>query len=88
MRGDNTWQPISGIGGGGSPGGSTTFLGLTDTPNSFTANKWLKVNSYGDALEWTDAPTGATVTTSDVAPSNPSDGDLWWKSDEGQLKVY
>ena len=31
---------------------------------------------------------GATVTTDDNAPSNPSDGDLWWKSDEGQLKIY
>ena len=31
---------------------------------------------------------GATVTTDDSAPSSPSDGDLWWKSDEGRLKVY
>ena len=31
---------------------------------------------------------GATVTTDDTEPSTPSDGDLWWKSDEGQLKVY
>ena len=31
---------------------------------------------------------GATVTTSDNAPSTPSDGDLWWKSNEGRLKVY
>ena len=31
---------------------------------------------------------GATVTTSDSAPSAPDDGDLWWKSDEGRLKVY
>ena len=31
---------------------------------------------------------GATVTTDDAAPTSPSDGDLWWKSDEGRLKVY
>ena len=31
---------------------------------------------------------GATVTTDDAAPSTPADGDLWWKSDEGRLKVY
>ncbi len=37
---------------------STTFVGLTDTPNSFTANKWLKVNAGGTALEFTDAPSG------------------------------
>jgi len=81
-----TGNTINASGGGG--GGSTTFLGLTDTPNSFTANKWLKVNSNGDALEWTDAPTGATVTTDDTPPSNPSDGDLWWDSVNGILNVY
>ena len=32
--------------------------------------------------------SGATVTTDDSAPSSPSDGDLWWKSDEGRLKIY
>ena len=34
------------------------------------------------------APSGATVTTDDSAPGSPNDGDLWWKSDEGRLKVY
>ena len=37
--------------------GTTTFTGLTDTPNTFTADKFVKVNSGGSALEWTDAPT-------------------------------
>ena len=47
-----------------------------------------------DSSQWVDASppltpqTGATVTTSDSSPSSPSDGDLWWKSDEGRLKVY
>ena len=31
---------------------------------------------------------GATVTTDDSAPTGATDGDLWWKSDEGRLKVY
>ena len=51
---------------------------------------------YQDAnsSQWVDASPpltasgGATVTTSDTAPSSPDDGDLWWKSDEGRLKVY
>tara|TARA_B100000579_G_scaffold137309_2_gene111427 strand:+ start:21697 stop:24372 length:2676 start_codon:yes stop_codon:yes gene_type:complete len=30
----------------------------------------------------------SSVTVSDTAPSNPSSGDLWYKSDEGQLKVW
>ena len=31
---------------------------------------------------------GANVETSDTAPSNPSDGDLWWDSINGRLNVY
>ena len=51
-----------------------------------TAGKWLKVNAGGTALEETDAPS-AGVTVSDAAPSTPSNGDLWFKSDEAVLKV-
>ena len=39
-------------------GSNQTFVGLDDTPSSFTADKWLKVNSGGTALEWADAPSG------------------------------
>ena len=49
----------------GSGGGSSTFIGLTDTPSSFTASKWLKVNSAGNALEFTDAPSGGGGGSSD-----------------------
>ena len=31
---------------------------------------------------------GATVSVGDIAPTTPSLGDLWWKSDEAELKVY
>ena len=31
---------------------------------------------------------GSSVTVADTAPSSPSNGDLWFKSDEGQLKVW
>jgi len=50
-----------------------------------------------DSNQWVDASPaggisggggGASVTTSDVAPTSPSDGDLWWKSDTGYLKIY
>jgi hypothetical protein len=40
---------------GGS--GATTFAALTDTPSSYTAGKWLKVNALGTAIEQVDAPT-------------------------------
>ena len=44
---------------GGGIGGSTTFLGLTDTPSSFSgfANKFLAVNAAGDAVEFADIST-------------------------------
>ena len=32
--------------------------------------------------------SGANVTTSDTVPSSPSDGDLWWDSQNGRLLVY
>ena len=37
-----------------------SFIELTDTPSSYTsqAGKFLKVNTGGDALEFTDAPSG------------------------------
>ena len=37
--------------------GTTTFTGLTDTPNTFTADKLVKVNSGGSALEFGDIPS-------------------------------
>lgn len=48
----------------GTPGedgtdGAATFLELTDTPSTFTASKWVKVNSAGTALEWVDEPAGS-----------------------------
>ena len=40
--------------------GATSFIGLSDTPNTFTADKWIKVNSSGNGLEWANAPTGGS----------------------------
>ena len=43
---------------------------------------------------WTAAASGgaggggASVTTDDVAPSSPSDGDLWYDTDDGGMFVY
>ena len=46
------------------------------------------VTANGFTIASTASGGGATVTTDDSAPGSPSDGDLWWKSDEGRLKVY
>tara|TARA_E500000081_G_scaffold135950_1_gene149340 strand:- start:91 stop:729 length:639 start_codon:yes stop_codon:yes gene_type:complete len=66
-----------------------TFTSLLDTPNGLTANKWIQVNGAGTGLSLVDAPSsGASVTTDDTPPSTPSDGDLWWDSQNGRLHVY
>ena len=31
---------------------------------------------------------GASVTSSDTAPTNPTAGDIWFKTDELALKIY
>ena len=47
-----------------------------------------------DTSQWVDAsPTassaqGAKVITSDLPPMNPVQGDLWWDSSDGFLKIY
>jgi len=58
-QGAQNAQGTQGSSGGGG-GGSTTFVGLTDTPANFTgsANKFLAVNSTPDAVEFVDAPSG------------------------------
>ena len=68
----------------------TNLNGLSDVNTAGAANN--KILKY-DGTNWVvaDDATGsatASVTTSDTAPSNPNDGDLWWKSDEGRLKIY
>jgi len=42
--------------------GSATFLGLSDTPGSFTASKFLKVNAAGNAIEFVDASSSGDST--------------------------
>ena len=80
--------------------GAWTQLLDTESNLSELADVTTTAPNTNDVLTWDGsnwgpaAPTGggggggATVTTSDTAPSTPSDGDLWWKSDEGRLKVY
>ena len=49
------------------------------------SSQWVDANP---PLQGSGGGGGATVTTDDNAPSNPSDGDLWFKTDEAQLKIY
>jgi len=62
-QGDGIWSSaIRFVGKDGEDGdagsGSSTFLDLTDTPDTFEANKFLAVNDAGDAIVQVDAPSG------------------------------
>ena len=45
-----------------------------------------------DGTVWTasgnPASSGASVSTGDTAPTNPSDGDLWYRSSDGRTYLY
>ena len=72
------WVDASSNGGGGigGSGGVSNFLALSDTPGSYTADKWLKVNSAGNALEFTDAPSGGSGSDNYVDTVSLSGTDL------------
>tara|TARA_E500000331_G_scaffold29745_1_gene25025 strand:- start:2320 stop:6795 length:4476 start_codon:yes stop_codon:yes gene_type:complete len=46
--------------------GATAFVALTDTPITFTADKWIRVDSSGSSLEWFDGITKLSELTNDV----------------------
>ncbi len=53
--------------------------------NDGSANQWVQSNPTGSGG---GGSAGASVTASDTAPSSPSAGDLWYKSDTNALYVY
>ena len=65
------WQLERVTGGGGGGDGSTTFIGLSDTPASYAAQggKFLAVNSGATAVEFVDKPSGGGgASLSDKTP--------------------
>jgi len=58
----------------------------TAAPNTNDVLAW-------DGSNWAPSASaggggGANVTISDTAPGSANDGDLWWESDKGRLKIY
>lgn len=51
-----------------------------------TAGQILTTTGSGQ-LTWTSVDS-ANVNVSDAPPQNAQEGDLWWESDSGRLKVY
>jgi len=57
---------------------------------SLVAGENITINVDGSNYIISSSASGGSsnVTVSDSAPSSPSQGDLWWKSDDGNLYVY
>jgi hypothetical protein len=68
----------------------TVTVGAITIPNTDGTNGQVLTTNGSGTLSFTTvaAGGGASVTTSDVAPSSPSDGDLWYDSVGGRLYVY
>lgn len=64
-----------------SDGATQTVGGITYTYSS-SKGYWTAAASGGGG------GGGASVTTDDTAPSSPSDGDLWYDTDDGGMFVY
>ena len=68
--------------------GTLTTGAITFPNTDGTTGQVLSTDGSG-TLSWaTAAAGGASVTTSDTAPSSPSDGDLWYDSVGGRTYVY
>ena len=71
----------------------TTIEGLSNVVITNPSNGQVLKYNGTNWINDTDSTTsggggGSTVSVSDTAPSSPSNGDLWFKSNEGQLKVW
>jgi hypothetical protein len=84
LRADGAWEVPAG---GGSGGGSTTFVGLTDTPGTIVGQegKFVKtaLAAAGAALEFTDS-LGTISTLDDVTGTQAAPGDTLVYSSTGQ----
>ena len=74
---------------GGIVSGSSQLTGLGFLSGSLLPGTNITINSGSDGFFISSsAGGGASVTVSDSAPGSPSEGDLWWKSNDGNLYVY
>jgi len=68
---------------GSVQGGNWNGYDATASNNVSAGASITAATFYGDGSK-----LSGIVVTDDAAPSNPADGSLWWKSDEGKLKIY
>ena len=71
-----------GIQSGGSLVGSAQTINFANNLTATVSNGVATINSTASG------GGGASVQVSDTAPSNPSEGDLWWRSTDGKGFIY
>jgi hypothetical protein len=98
------WMPVSPASGGGGGGASVTVDTTAPSSvssgdlwfNSTNLTAYIYYND-GDSSQWVpvfpgtaggSSGGGASVTVSDTAPISPSEGDLWYNSEYGELLIY
>lgn len=86
---------------GGLAKAGPTHVGPTapnSTPAGFAGNckgeQWIDTSGAKpvlktwDGTQWLESGGGASVSTSDTPPAGPVNGDLWFRTDVGQLYVW
>lgn len=72
--------------------GGLVTLTSSGAPTASVSDGGLAVDTTNNILYFRSGSTwqqvSAGVEISDAAPSSPNEGDLWWESDTGRLKVY
>ena len=79
-----SWVIADDASGGG--GGSANFTGLSDTPTSLTADKWVRVNAGATALEFANAPALNNLTDVTISGSPGDDSILQFDSTDSKWK--
>jgi hypothetical protein len=78
--------------GGGGVGLTYDYIGIGETTVALgstvnlAAGGGMTITYSGDVITFTSSFTGVAMTN--AAPVSPNSGDLWWHTEEGQLKVY
>lgn len=80
VDGSDGTNGADGVDGGG---GSSSFVTLTDTPNTLIADKFLQVNNAGNTITLVDAPSAGQS----LANANPF-GDVIFFDDSASADIY
>lgn len=70
-----------------SGSGLTGNLSFTLPETYGSNNQVLSTDGTGN-LSWISQSGNASVAITNIPPVSPTVGDLWWHSEEGQLKIY